>query len=200
MDDSIFHHLVRKLASPVNRRQALGAILAGALSFGAVRRTEARTCTQIDRTCREHATCCSGFCSWPSSSGRRTCAPPSRNLFVSALDGQNGIGLATGLVLKTGRSVTISAVDDGANCNITDDPPGCVDGPNGKPGWLDNGALAPNIDLFSLIARVGSGPWIKIGLGPVTVSGNGQLYLAYNDLLTEYDDNAGGFTVTVTFV
>jgi hypothetical protein len=54
---------------------------------------------------------------------------------------------------------------------------------------------APNLAIYSLIARVGAGPWVFVGTGPTVVSGTGQLYLAYNDDF--YGDNGGGFLATI---
>ena len=91
--------------------------------------------------------------------------------------------------------MTITAVDAGATCWVS--IPGCANGPNGNVGLTLPAALVPTLTAYSLIARVGNGPWVPIGEGPVVVSGTGQLYLAYND--DNYGDNGGGFTATVTF-
>lgn len=196
MDDCRFDHLVRTLAAPATRRTVIGTIAAGALSIATFRQASARSCAQGGRICREHADCCSGSCGSAGATGRRACLF-LETFFVSAFAGADLIGLQTGLIAQPGKPLTISATDAGANCNISDNPPNCVDGPNGKPTDFGGNALAPAINLFALIARIGAGPWIKIGVGPTVINGSGQLYLAYNDLTSAYGDNGGGFNVSI---
>jgi hypothetical protein len=54
---------------------------------------------------------------------------------------------------------------------------------------------AGKLVAFSLIGKVGSGPAVQLGSAARTVSGSGRLYMAYND--NYYEDNTGGYTVTI---
>ena len=58
--------------------------------------------------------------------------------------------------------------------------------------------LVPNGSAFALAGRIGtSGPWTIVGSGPFTLNGTGRLYMAMNDRLPSYADNAGSLSVTV---
>ncbi len=56
---------------------------------------------------------------------------------------------------------------------------------------------APGLSAYSLVGRIGDGQPFLIGTGPVTVTGAGELYLAFND--GNYTDNHGSFTATLAF-
>jgi len=104
-------------------------------------------------------------------------------------------GVDTGVVLKQGKPVTVTAT--GEFCPGT----GYCAGPDGSGSWnsLDTtygGFTLPGAPVYGLLARVGSAPWVHVGSGPTTLAGEGPLVFAVNDDL--YIDNAGGFTVTVT--
>jgi hypothetical protein len=104
-------------------------------------------------------------------------------------------GASTGLVLN-GDSVTVTAT--GTVCPGT----GWCFGPDGDAS-VDTtqsgfgGFVAPGAPGWGLVGRVGSGPWVQIGSGPTTLSGTGELVFAVNDDL--FSDNAGSFTVTVSY-
>jgi hypothetical protein len=112
----------------------------------------------------------------------------------------NEPGLNTGLVLKNG-SVTVTAT--GVLCAHVDTL--CV-GPAGYAGDppIDTtqtsfgGFVLPGAPAFGLIGRVGSGPWMQVGGGPTTFSGQGELVFAVNDFHELFGDNTGGFTVTMS--
>ena len=74
----------------------------------------------------------------------------------------------------------------------------CQTGPNGTgtPGHHVPPFLAEGLSEFSLIARVGSGPWQFVGAGPTAISGTGVLTFAMND--TFWGDNQGSMVVKVT--
>jgi len=104
-------------------------------------------------------------------------------------------GASTGLVLN-GDSVTVTAT--GTVCPGT----GSCFGPDGdasadttQSGF--GGFVAPGAPGWGLVGRVGSGPWVQVGSGPATLSGTGELVFAVNDDL--FSDNAGSFTVTVSY-
>ena len=107
-------------------------------------------------------------------------------------------GVDTGLVLRTGQSVTVTAT--GSVC--PHDLAFCV-GPDGDPsidtthseygGWVLPGAPA-----YGLVGRVGDGPWVQVGSGPTTLSGSGDLVFAVNDEYGAFGDNSGSFTVTIS--
>jgi len=105
-------------------------------------------------------------------------------------------GLNTGLILKKGRSVTVTAI--GSVCPNT----GYCVGPDGTS--LVNttqssygGFVLPGAPAYGLVGRVGTGPWVQVGSGPTTLSGTGALVFAVND--DYFGDNSGGFMVTVSY-
>ena len=106
-------------------------------------------------------------------------------------------GLSTGLVLKKGQPVTVTAT--GVVCANFNDL--CV-GPDGDPS-VDTtqsgfgGFVLPGAPAWALVGRVGSGPWVQVGSGPTTLSGKGKLVFAVNDNF--FGDNTGGFMVTVSY-
>jgi len=109
----------------------------------------------------------------------------------------NEPGLNTGLVLTNG-SVTVTAT--GMVCAHLNTL--CA-GPGGDPSFDTNqtgfgGFVLPGAPAFGLIGRVGSGPWMQVGTGPTTLSGQGELVFAVNDLHELFDDNTGGFTVIMS--
>ena len=105
-------------------------------------------------------------------------------------------GLNTGLVLKKG-SVTVTATGEVcANYSTL-----CVS-PDGNSSVDTNlsgfgGFVLPGAPAWGLVGRVGSGQWVQVGSGPTKLSGRGELVFAVNDDL--FDDNTGGFMVTVSY-
>ena len=106
-------------------------------------------------------------------------------------------GVDTGLVLKKGQGVTVTAT--GRVCYYPGPPATlCVD-PDGEPSidtTTTGGFVLPGAPAIGLIARVGSGPWMDVGSGPTTLSGRGVLVFAVND--NWFPDNSGSFEVTVS--
>ena len=101
-------------------------------------------------------------------------------------------GLSTGLILKKGRSVTVTAI--GTVCYLGSS---CV-GPDGDPAFITTnpGFVLPG-STVALVGRVGSGPWVEVGSGPTKLSGKGELVFAVNDIF--FPDNTGSFQVTVSY-
>ena len=106
-------------------------------------------------------------------------------------------GVSTGLVLKKGKPVTVTAA--GVVCanftNLCVTPAGddFVD-----TDYTGNGGFEqPDAPAYGLIGRVGSGPWVEVGVGPMQLSGKGELVFAVND--DEYGDNEGYFEVAVSY-
>jgi len=104
-------------------------------------------------------------------------------------------GVDTGLILKNGKSVTVTAT--GSVCpNV-----GYCVTPDGDPSAdttqsLFGGFVLPGAPGWGLVGRVGDGPWMQVGSGPTTLTGSGDLVFAVNDDL--FPDNTGSFTVTVS--
>lgn len=74
---------------------------------------------------------------------------------------------------------------------------GTAVGPDGDTTTLaDSRYPLPGVPRWSLIGRIGNGPWRYIGAGPTALVGNGELYLAVNDDV--YGDNDGAFTTAVS--
>ena len=80
-------------------------------------------------------------------------------------------GVNTGLVLKKGHGVTVTAT--GTVCYCPGRRRSSVWIPRGGPS-LDTstgGFVLPGAPAIGLIARVGTGPWVHVGSGPTTLSG-----------------------------
>jgi len=75
---------------------------------------------------------------------------------------------------------------------------GANDTPDGDPTGESCGLQcpAPTLDYWTLIAKIGNGPWQEVGSGPTTVVGTGEVYLGVDD--DGYTDNSGDWTATVT--
>lgn len=125
-----------------------------------------------------------------------TAASPTTSSSVYTVGSLTVPGVDTGLTLKSGRYVTVTAI--GAVCPGT----GYCVGPDGYPS-VDTmhsnygGFVLPGAPAYGLVGRVGDGPWVQVGSGPTKLSGSGDLVFAVND--DWYPDNTGSFTVTVTY-
>ena len=123
-------------------------------------------------------------------------AGPTTVSNVYTVSGLTVPGVDTGLVLRTGRSVTVTAT--GAVCPFGNS---FCPGPGGYGPWDTTqsgygGFVLPGAPAWGLVGRVGNGPWVQVGSGPTVLTGTGALVFAVNDDLL--DDNAGSFTVTVS--
>ena len=106
-------------------------------------------------------------------------------------------GVSTGVVLRQGQIVTVTATGGVCPYGTSYCP-----GPGGNAavdttGTTFGGFPLPGAPAWALIGRVGSGPWVQVGTGPTTLSGTGVLVFAVNDDLLV--DNAGSFAVTVSW-
>ncbi len=103
--------------------------------------------------------------------------------------------VGTGLLLSPGSSVSVTATgqfDPSGGAGLT--------GPDGQPGpdWAIGYFLDPTLTRLSLVARIGTGPWQFVGVGPTVLTAGGaggELEFAINDSL--YSDNSGGLDVAV---
>lgn len=75
---------------------------------------------------------------------------------------------------------------------------GSIDTPDGDPGAgaCSTQCPEPTFTFWSLIARIGDGPWQEVGSGPTTIVGTGEVYLGVDD--DGYTDNSGQWTAIVT--
>jgi Divergent InlB B-repeat domain len=75
---------------------------------------------------------------------------------------------------------------------------GSNDTPDGDPtaGACSTQCPEPTFTYWSLIARIGNGPWQEVGSGPTTILGAGEVYLAVDD--DGYGDNSGQWVANVT--
>ncbi len=118
------------------------------------------------------------------------------NVFVGPKTDEPGV--SSGLVLKKGHGVSVSATGNMCPFGGTF----CV-GPDGYASFdttqsAFGGFVLPGAPAWGLVGRVGSGPWVQVGDGPTTLSGKGELVFAVNDDL--FGDNTGdGFMVTVSY-
>lgn len=102
-------------------------------------------------------------------------------------------GVNAGFTLKAGLPITLTASGQSLYCGG-----GCPADPNGQPlNQLVSTAPVPTAPIGTLLAKIGDGAWVAVGSGPVTLTGSGTLFLAYND--TYGGDNSGTYTVTLTF-
>jgi hypothetical protein len=122
-------------------------------------------------------------------------APASTTVYVPATAGSDSSGpyasAKTGVVLAPGDSVSVTATGL-ASCAGSI----CYFDPNGHTDYSSS-FLAPWARMWSLIGRVGSGPWQFVGVGPTLLTGVGEVSFAFNDDF--FGDNEGGWTVTVGF-
>jgi hypothetical protein len=108
-------------------------------------------------------------------------------------------GVDTGLDLAAGEGAMITATGT-ATCQVSPPDPACDNlTANGSGSAVSNPGsfMDPSAPAFSLDGEVGSGALTFIGTGPTTVQGPGELRLGYNDVIGEYYNNGGGFTVTI---
>jgi hypothetical protein len=119
--------------------------------------------------------------------------PAVRLVTVQAYDPN---GTAVGLVLHGGKA-RVQAVRGRATCDYTDPTRRCVHNADGDPRTAATGFTAPRLRAFSLVGRVGDGPFVQLGTRPTTISGEGAVRLYYNDARGRYDDNEGAFVVKV---
>jgi hypothetical protein len=79
MDDHRFDAIARSFAISTRRqllRRLAGAATSGLFGLAGIAATAAASCREPDRTCREHANCCSGICGPKNATGRRVCVCP----------------------------------------------------------------------------------------------------------------------------
>ena len=105
-------------------------------------------------------------------------------------------GFDTGYAVS--NSVTLDASGMWSDDNGTDPCPPCQSADGIAPSGDQSLWLAPGLNAFSLVGRIGTGgPWTEVGSGPSTLNGSGELYLAMNDQLSGYADNSGSLAVSV---
>ncbi|MEV6022222.1 hypothetical protein [Streptomyces sp. NPDC052036] len=120
----------------------------------------------------------------------------ARTVQVPAVAGPHGFPNATGEI-DTGVCVreAVRLTATGLIAITSNGTP--TFGPGGDPTRLaGQGFPLQGVPSWSLIGRIGNGPWQYIGTGPTTLVGRGELFLAVNDDF--YSDNSGFFTATVT--
>jgi len=107
-------------------------------------------------------------------------ATPQQTTSVYVVGSLTVPGVDTGLVLRKGHPVTVSAT--GTVCPGT----GFCTTPDGT--WVVDttespydGYVLPGAPAYGLVARVGTGPWVQVGTGPVQIKGKGDLVFAFND-------------------
>ncbi|HTT31570.1 MAG TPA: hypothetical protein VMG37_24370 [Solirubrobacteraceae bacterium] len=95
----------------------------------------------------------------------------------------------TGVSVQGSASVSASGVIDIGY--------GATDTPDGDPGAgaCSTQCPVPTLTYWSLIARIGNGPWQEVGSGPTTIFGTGEVFLGVDD--DGYTDNSGQWTATV---
>jgi PA-IL-like protein len=112
-------------------------------------------------------------------------------------------GVKSGVTVKAGDVFTVSGSGRAA---FTADPKGPVTYPDGTRYVQDKyfGAyMAPNLALDgvpvgTLIARIGSGPWLAVGSAQTfQAQVGGEVILAYNDRPGSYGDNSGEYSALV---
>jgi hypothetical protein len=116
-------------------------------------------------------------------------------VYVPATAGPPDADGSTGFV-DTGVSVQGSAsISASGMVNIGYGPDDTPDG-DSSAGACSTQCPAPTLTFWSLIARIGDGPWQEVGSGPTAILGTGEVYLADDD--DGYPDNSGQWTATVT--
>ncbi|MGW5256892.1 hypothetical protein ACWERW_28715 [Streptomyces sp. NPDC004012] len=168
---------LKAIAEVLSRRRWMCAFAATALALvttpGAVaaeQGTGVRTCPVIQQHARTvHVPGVAGPRGFPSATGE----------IDTGLCVRHAVRLtATGLIAVTGNGTPTF-------------------GPGGDPTRLaGQGFPLQGVPSWSLIGRIGNGPWQYIGAGPTTLVGRGELFLAVNDDF--FSDNSGFFTATLT--
>lgn len=98
----------------------------------------------------------------------------------------------TGIHLRKGQDISIVAVGYASMHN----PVEYYLDPAGRNDAAGTGYLAPKLDIYSLIGKVGTVDPIQFGNNWIgEFKTEGELMLAYNDSIAK--DNLGGFMVTV---
>jgi hypothetical protein len=122
-------------------------------------------------------------------------ASAATSVNVPATAGPLDMSGTTGFV-DTGVSVQGSASISASG--VIDIGYGANDTPDGDPGAgaCSTQCPVPTYSYWSLIARIGDGPWQEVGSGPTTVLGTGEVYLGVDD--DGYSDNSGQWTANVT--
>jgi hypothetical protein len=66
------------------------------------------------------------------------------------------------------------------------------------PNTDESDVVLPSADLGTLIGRVGSGPWFRVGTSAnFTSPATGRLILMFNDRACCYGDNSGSIEVLI---
>jgi hypothetical protein len=111
---------------------------------------------------------------------------------MSSQAGNNGVGEAVGSVTLTGGFVAVTATGT-IGCSTPSS--GCPNSPAGGTLGL-SGFLLNGVPRHSLIARVGTGPWLYVG-AESTIGGTGVVTFAFNDDNNAYADNWGSFDIKI---
>jgi hypothetical protein len=98
----------------------------------------------------------------------------------------------TGIDLSVGAHVTITAtgsISPCGNCGSS--------GPDGLPGAVPEQYVAPGLNFYCLVGRIGNGVPTKVGTGVSFVAPiAGRLGIGIND--SAFNDNSGSYAVTIT--
>jgi hypothetical protein len=128
-----------------------------------------------------------------------TAAPAMAAPSTVTLPGTASGWQSTGITVAPAHPVQLSAtgnIDYGCNNfnACAGDPDGIA--PSGEvfPAG-DASFLAPGLRIFSLVGKIGNGAPFQLGKGPIVLTGDGALSIAYND--TSWGDNIGSYTVTL---
>lgn len=103
---------------------------------------------------------------------------------------------ATGVTIPAGEYVTVTAT---GTWSVASGNPSRTSDANGVPGLTSSGFVDPSAPAGTLIGSLdGGSTWFAVGAGPTKVTGPGTLILSDNDYPTNFGDNTGSLSVTIT--
>jgi len=103
----------------------------------------------------------------------------------------------TGVDVKKGQTVIITASGWGSTC--TGHRECNIPSPEGNGALCVPNCLMNYVDYGALLGQISSsGPFYVGKSFTTTADESGTLYLAINDIISQYEDNAGSFVATIT--
>lgn len=201
MDGRRFDLLTKAVvAEGRSRRSILKGLTATLLGTAVLAQPEigaaAARCRRRHEVCRKDGDCCDGYCQQKDAHGRKRCG--CQIVTTLTINATNPSPIDTGVLLQPGQTAYVTATGLSSWCD------GC--GNHDANGDAPCGFLGIPFDCGSLVGTIGAGdiftdytPFVELGTeGSITATTAGNLTLQYVDGCSDcYDDNSGGFTVTI---
>lgn len=118
--------------------------------------------------------------------------PEPEEIWAGKVDAKLETGSATGIKVKKGDVITITA--SGTAYRAT----GAASGPDGDEGYKPDGLLYQQAPVGSLVMQIGDQYFpVKSKLSNWTVPADGEITFFFNDKPRGFHDNKGGFDVNI---